>query len=323
MKTRFEIAEQNENSMFNQICIKNIITGEYISILPKLGARLNAAHLRFEEQLIQVIRELKDENLKSNDDIFNNAKLFPFANRIRKGKYTFQNSVHEFPINYPEEENACHGFLYDAGFNLISKNIQNDFAEVELEHKSTNKIEGYPFCFRMTVIYKFTAHGEIIITTSVFNLNNKEILFSDGWHPYYYLNNSIDNFVIEFNADEKLELNEFNIPNGVINKLNNNSHHRIELKNINLDDLFRYSSSNAVNLIDIIPEKSSYKISIWQESGNNKYNYLVLYTPPDRKSIAIEPMTSSIDAFNNKDGLIILKPGETWSASMGFSLQKK
>jgi aldose 1-epimerase len=55
----------------------------------------------------------------------------------------------------------------------------------------------------------------------------------------------------------------------------------------------------------------------------NKYNYVVLYIPPDRNSIAVEPMTSSIDAFNNKEGLIILKPEEFWSASMGFSLLKQ
>jgi aldose 1-epimerase len=166
-------------------------------------------------------------------------------------------------------------------------------------------------------------NGEVTITTNVFNLNDKEILFSDGWHPYYSLSKSVDDFKIVFNVSEKLELNHKNIPSGIVNLLNQNSYQQIELKNKNLDDLFRYSQENKINFINIIPDNSDYKLEIWHEAGANKYNYLVLYIPPDRNSIAIEPMTSSIDAFNNKDGLIILKPQESWSASFGFYLHKK
>ena len=50
------------------------------------------------------------------------------------------------------------------------------------------------------------------------------------------------------------------------------------------------------------------------------FNYLQLYIPPDRSSIAIEPMTCSVDAFNNGDGLIILEVAEVIKASCGFEL---
>jgi len=321
--SQFQIKEQNKNSLFHQVNIKNKVTGELISILPNLGARLNSALLKFNDLLIPVVKELKDENLKSNDDIFNNAKLFPFANRIRRGRYTFQNKLYELPINYKAEENACHGFLYNTKFNILSKNIAREYAEVELEYESTNKMEGYPFYFKMRVIYKLSLTGEVTTITKVINLNDREILFSDGWHPYYCLNNSVDDLTIELNAEEKLELDQNNIPSGAVYKLNNGSPHNIDLINNNLDDLFRFSPDNKNNFINIIPQKLHYKLSIWHESGMKKYNYVVLYIPPDRNSIAVEPMTSSIDAFNNKEGLVILKPNEFWSASIGFSLIKK
>jgi aldose 1-epimerase len=323
MNSQFQITEKNEDNLFHQVCIKNKITGEFICILPNLGARLNSVFLRFDDLLVPVLRELKDENLKSKDDIFNNAKLFPFANRVSKGRYTFQNRLYELPLNYKEEGNACHGLLYNERFNIISKNSFEEYAEVELVYESTNKIKGYPFCFKLSVIYKLKLNGEVIVTTTVLNLNDKEILFSDGWHPYYCLNKSIDDFTIEFNAIEKLELNKNNIPSGMVYKLNNYPFKRIDLKNKKLDALFRYSLSNQGNFINIIPHTEPYKLKIWHEAGMNKYNYLILYIPPDRKSIAVEPMTSSIDAFNNKDGLIILKPRESWSASFGFSIQKQ
>ncbi|OGU74234.1 MAG: hypothetical protein A2V93_08030 [Ignavibacteria bacterium RBG_16_34_14] len=323
MNSQFQITEQNQDTLFHHINIKNKITGGFLSILPNLGARLNSAFLNFGNSLIPVLKELKDENLISNDDIFNNVKLFPFANRIRNGKYTFNNQNFELPINYKDEGNACHGFLYNAKFNIISKNILKEYAEVELEYESLKKMEGYPFCFKVSVVYKFTLTGEVIITTKVFNLNNSEILFTDGWHPYYALDTNVDNLSIEFNAMEKLELDQNNIPNGIVSSLSNGSYHHIDLKNKKLDNLFRYSENNEINFIYIIPNNADYKLKIWHESGINKYNYLVLYIPPDRNSIAVEPMTSSIDAFNNREGLIILKPEEFWSVSMGFSLLKQ
>ena len=52
-----------------------------------------------------------------------------------------------------------------------------------------------------------------------------------------------------------------------------------------------------------------------------KYNYLQVFIPPLRNSIAIEPMTCNTDAFNNKEGLIILEPDQQFKASYGVSIK--
>jgi aldose 1-epimerase len=321
MDGQLQIYEQEVGTLFHKVFIKNKLTNESISILPNLGARLNSANLRFGEELIAVLSELKDQKLTSSDEIFNNAKLFPFAGRIKKGIYSFKNKTYNLPINYVEEENATHGFLYDRKFKVINMKNAGDYAEIELEYVPANNLIGYPFDFRMTVVYKFSAEGEVTVTTKVFNQDKSEILFSDGWHPYYKLCQSIDDLKIEFNVEEKVELNQDKIPNGIKFPLNGSSVQQIDLKNKSLDDVFRYSSNNEINFVNIFSKDSSRKLNIWHEAGLNKYNYLVLYTPPDRKSIAVEPMTSNINAFNNKEGLIITEPGEAWSASYGFSLK--
>ncbi len=58
-------------------------------------------------------------------------------------------------------------------------------------------------------------------------------------------------------------------------------------------------------------------INIWQQTGKWKYNYLQVFIPPSKKSIAVEPMTCAADAFNNKMGLIILNPKKSFSTSCG------
>lgn len=322
MDTQFQIENIGEGSEFHQIIIKNSDTKEFISILPALGARLNAAHLSANGNLIPVLLELHNSNFKTNDELFNNAKLFPFAGRIRKGVYSFQNQTYQLPLNYIEEENACHGFLYQKKFDVISKNISQNFAEIELCYRSTESYDGYPFNFKVNVSHKLSDTGQVTISTTVENLCSNQILFSDGWHPYYTLGNSVDDLVIEFNGKEKIELNKFNIPTGSRLKLNNGDINKIEIADKKLDDVFKLSSKSGRNEVNLVSKKTGIILNIWQESGANKYNYLVLYTPSDRKSIAIEPITSNIDSFNNKEDIIILNPGNKWSASYGFELNK-
>jgi aldose 1-epimerase len=55
----------------------------------------------------------------------------------------------------------------------------------------------------------------------------------------------------------------------------------------------------------------------WQATGPGKFNYLQLFTPPYGTSLAIEPMTCNVDAFNNGDGLARLRAGQELRASAG------
>ncbi len=51
------------------------------------------------------------------------------------------------------------------------------------------------------------------------------------------------------------------------------------------------------------------------------YPYLQIYTPDDRKTIAIENLSSAPDSFNNGLGLIILEPGDSQSFSVLYQLE--
>jgi aldose 1-epimerase len=54
------------------------------------------------------------------------------------------------------------------------------------------------------------------------------------------------------------------------------------------------------------------------------YQFLMVFTPdaiPEvarrRRSIAIEPMTCAPNAFRSGDGLVVLRPGESWNGRWG------
>ena len=63
-------------------------------------------------------------------------------------------------------------------------------------------------------------------------------------------------------------------------------------------------------------ENSGLQLTI---KAGQSYPYLQVYTPPHRKSIAVENLSSPPDAFNNGMSLIIAKPGRlTTSARLIF-----
>ena len=78
---------------------------------------------------------------------------------------------------------------------------------------------------------------------------------------------------------------------------------RLALKERQLDDAFLLKEEQVV----LHTAQYSLKIQLPDTS------YLQLYTPPDRKSIAIEPMNCIANAFNNGIGLKLLKPGEEFN----------
>ena len=55
----------------------------------------------------------------------------------------------------------------------------------------------------------------------------------------------------------------------------------------------------------------------------HNYPYLQLYTPDDRKSIAIENLSGAPNAFNNKIGLHIVKPQDKIVFETGYQIAVK
>ena len=56
-------------------------------------------------------------------------------------------------------------------------------------------------------------------------------------------------------------------------------------------------------------------------TADSSYPYLQVYTPPHRKSIAVENLSSAPDSFNNHIGLIIAKPHEQYTFATSYQIK--
>ena len=94
-----------------------------------------------------------------------------------------------------------------------------------------------------------------------------------------------------------------------------------KINQVNLDTGFRIAGEEGFVETLLFDPESDVKIKVYQETGEKKYNFLQVYIPPSRDSIAVEPMTCNIDAFNNKDGLIVLELGEVFEGNYGVKVE--
>ncbi len=235
---------------------------------------------------------------------FKSAKISPFVCRLKTGRYDFEDEHYKINKFYLNDE-AIHGLLYDAEFVIAEKDATESSAFVKLEYEYDKRNEGFPFKYKTEIIYELKTNNALSITTIVTNKDKKNMPLADGWHPYFTFGKSIDNLLLQFNSKELVEFDEKLLPTGNFLPYNEfNLQKKIE--DVLLDNCFLLNENTAPAcvlknketglLLNIMPDKS--------------YPYLQIYTPPHRKSIAIENLSSVPDSFNNKIAFIISKPGE-------------
>ena len=256
------------------------------------GGRLS--HLVFED-----IQVLADFNASTYENNYASSILFPFVNRIKDGKYTFNNSKYQLSCNEGDKNNALHGLVYNKTFVCTKKVLTLNDASVTLQYKDNGKHLGFPFKFNIELTYTLNKKG-IILSVKIANKDKKNFPFSIGWHPYFYSKN-LDNSTLNFSSNKKYVFDNQQIISGTTDL---KIEMPFQLKDITLDDCYSLTTNN---LNFSTPE---YCFNI---ESTSKENFLQLYTPEVRNVIAIEPMTGAADNFNNKIGLQTLQPNETYN----------
>lgn len=308
----FSIQEKGINSR-KTITISDDQTGTTAEIFC-FGGLLNAFTIQTENSSINVIDGFKDaDDAKAEmNNGFKSAKLSPFVCRLREGKYRFEDKdfrIEGFHLN----GHAIHGLLCDAVFELTHKGTDTEKAWVTLTYRYQATDKGYPFPYTMTVTWTLYRNHYLTVSTAITNEHHGAIPIADGWHPYFATDTDINHSTLSFNTSRKLVFDDELVPTGAEEKDERFLAGAL-LDGIELDNCFLLPDHEKGYCI-----LKGNKVSISIEPDET-YPYLQIYTPPHRKSIAIENLTAAPDAFNNKIGLRYLKEGATVTFRTGYRL---
>jgi aldose 1-epimerase len=304
-----------------QIVLKNENSHEWFSFIPDFSASINGLGLKKNGRIHELVNGCAtyDDMMGLGREKFKGSKLFPFPNRIKDGKYSFEGIDYQLPINYPGEGHAIHGLVLEKHFDVLKEQCTTAEARVTIRYSYDGSITGYPFLYALQIEFILNNEG-ICCTTRIENTDTRKIPVADGWHPYFTLQGSLDNFLLKLPEVQLVEVDSRMIPTGRLlpfTKYNMPSKINAEA----FDTCFQLQEvEGRAELVLTNPDKDI-SLVMWQETGPEKYNCIQIYTPPSRDFIAIEPMTCQPDVFNNHQGLILLPPGETIDVTFGIQLR--
>jgi len=299
-------------------------TGDYVVILPNFGGAITQVALRTKNELVELLDGYAsfDDAMANLGSSFKGCNLFPFPNRIAGGTYFFDAKPHQLVKNFPLENNAIHGLVFDRKFETIRITAGEQSCLLTLGFSPSTEEPGYPFSYSLEHDYCLSTADGFTCTTRITNRSDTAIPVGHGWHPYFTAGaESINELLLRIPRHRIYEVDGRNIPTGRTRKDEDFEQSR-PLGKTAFDSCFWLDGSGGLAEIELNNRQKQLKLRIWQETGPQKYNYLQVYTPPARRSIAIEPMSCAPDAFNNGDGLIRLEPNTIISLSWGVYLAR-
>ena len=240
-----------------------------------------------------------------------NIFLVPFPNRLRDGKYTHEGKNYQFDINNADSQNAIHGFCKDMPMTVDRVIVSDEQADIRCIWQHDGAHPAYPFRFYFEVNFIMTKQAtwknKVLFEVATVLANKDEVAIPAGlgWHPYFALSEKVDDTFLQMPHSQMIVVDDRLLPTG--EKQPYTAFDTLKpIGETNLDNGFFITEKGSE--AHVILKSKRGKLQYWQTLRNQELNFLQVFTPPHRRSIAIEPMTCNIDAFNNKDGLVVLEP---------------
>ncbi|MFQ5790750.1 MAG: aldose 1-epimerase [Acidobacteriota bacterium] len=298
----------------------NTSTGEYVAILSAAGAALNAFKVKSAGLLVDVVDGYEDESdfRVNHSRDFKGAKLFPFPNRVSQARYRFEGVDYELGINFHEEGHAIHGLLYGKPFRVLNQWATTAEAGLELTHHYSGEDRGYPFPFSINVRFIYRRDNSLSCRTVVKNTGARPMPLGDGWHPYFRTGSAVDTLELQLPVNRRLEVNDRKIPEGGWTEYSK-FRGLARIGEERFDHCFELGRGGGGARSLLYDPGTQLGLILWQETGPGKYNYLQVYTPPGRRSIALEPMSCPPDGLNN--GIDLIRLGADQEVSFSWAIE--
>jgi len=279
--------------------------------------------------------------------------LFPFPNRIRDGRFSWEGKNYQLPINDPQNKNAIHGFACYRPWRVeeygtktqvhTGKNVDSAFikASFNINRDAPEHAKYWPGNSTIALTYALAdcpdslATSRLAIEILVSNPGNQALPFGVGFHPYFRFSADTANVcMIPPVNQEPVYHNDIMLwelldclPTGKLLPIEG-KHEQIRnylaktdaRENCHWDDAYR-----------VEPNKKQYEISFMIDDPTRDFlltlnsslyfRDAVVFTPPHREAVCVEPYTCITDAINLENrgidsGLIVLPPNERWEGKV-------
>ncbi len=245
--------------------------------------------------------------------------MFPFAGRIRGTSFRFEGKT--YPLTAGDAlGNAIHGFVINRPWRVAQQAEHRASGQFQASVDDRTVLEHWPADFRITADYYF-ADGALVSEFLIENPDSKPLPFGFGTHGYYRVplgGASADDCLVRVPVKTHWELAGL-LPTGkrtsppLVGELSRG----MRFADTRLDDVFS----------DLACENHRCTTSIHDPVGrrtlevtfDDLFAACVVYNPPHRQAVCIEPYTTVPDPFTLLEQgidphLQVLAPGKTFRA---------
>lgn len=229
--------------------------------------------------------------------------LFPFPNRMKHGRFTFAGQQYRLPLNESTGLHAIHGFTPKTPWRVVDQSADAVGATITGEFRLSvdrpDLAPCWPGDLGIRVEYLLNV-GALTVTATVTNHGSSASPFGLGFHPYFACPNApdapADEMMLECPASALWE-SEGPFPTGRTLAVPTGFDFRDSktLGAVALDTLFEVPPPSGIPMAALGHRTESGRLTIFADDAFRK---VLLFTPPHRKAMAIEPYTCATDAPN-------------------------
>ena len=299
-----------------------------VCIAPEFGSNMYCFRVG-EHDLIYT-----DHQLLKKRDYTGNFALWPFPNRVRDKRYTFEGQRYSLEeVHRPGGDPALvHGLVFDRPWHYTQPVIKADevsittYVDVNAE---SPYYTAFPFDSRLSLTYTLS-RTELTVTYQVHNTSPHTLPFGFALHPYFSSFADKHDVLLSIPAQAVMEADDEMLPTGRIFDVNKVMYAMYDLREptpvayLKLDHVYTRLNRPAISIVDYT--KLAMQLHI---SATDDFTHVVIFTLKQIPAFSIEYQTCSTDAINlhqqsaalrEAAHLLEVQPGATYSGTLHYSV---
>lgn len=328
MSSRYQVSETTDPRIAGQVYrLRDVESGAEALVAPSLGQNLYSLRVPVRGATIEA---MIDPGEPARGGVgMGNPILFPYPNRVREGRFSYGGrQVH---LDVRMGGNSIHGLVASRPWQVVAT-ANRDSAAITSSIASADHAEitrQWPFPFEFTVTYALSG-STVRIDAVATNVGATPMPFGYGIHPYFRLplaeSGRREDCVLTAPASRQWVLDAGLLPTGEIMPVNGDRDFRAgrALGDTTLDDVFTgVATVNGRGATVYRDPAAAAEVVV---EADPSFRELVIYAPPGRPLLCIEPYTCTTNAFNlqpegHDAGLLELGPGASWRGSMWITVR--
>jgi aldose 1-epimerase len=254
--------------------------------------------------------------------------LFPFAGRIGDARYTWNGREYTVTTAGTSDRHAIHGFVYTRPWRVIRQTADAVTGAFRGSIDAPETLADWPGDYAIELTYR-VAGRSLDAEVRISNPGAAPLPFTFGLHPYFRLplgGSSPGECHVTVPASHYRELESL-LPAGRDLPVDSTRDLRTPRRfaDLELDDVVTALEPNERGDIVTSVHDPASGLTVTQ-TFSAAHPFVVVFTPPHREAIAIEPYNGSPDPFAIGElgldpHLIVLESGDTWESIYRISLE--